>query len=827
MRAPLEWIREFAAIPLDVSAEEVAHRLTMLDLKLEQIDVVGAEIVGPLVVGRVLSFEAEDHSNGKTIRWCHVDVGSHNVDGEPRGIVCGAGNFAEGDLIVASLPGASLPGGFHISARKTYGHVSDGMICSSPELGLPGDDGGILILDDPRARPGDDAIALLGLRTEVLDLEVNPDRGYALSLRGVARDAALAFGVGYTDPADVQVTAAAGEDYPVEVDDLEGCHVFVTRTVTGFDASRPTPRWMARRIALAGMRPISLAVDITNYVMLELGQPIHGYDRSNLQGPIVVRRAVDGEKLTTLDGVVRSLSPADLLITDDRGPIGLAGVMGGADVELGPETTDIVIEAANFDAPTIARAARVHKLPSEASKRFERGVDPALAAVAAQRVADLLVEHGGGAVVPGITRVGNVPAMPTVQFAEDLPARVTGVAISADQAVQALVANGCSVEVHGESIHATPPTWRPDLTDPFDFVEDVLRVVGYDEVPSVLPTAPAGRGLTRAQQLRRRISRVASGAGYVEVKTFPFAGPADWDKLGLPADDVRRRQAMLENPLSAQEPGLTTMLLSGLLSTLALNVGRGHSDVAIFETGRVFHPQPGAVRAPIPGVDRRPTDDEFAALDGALPAQPHHLAFVLVGNRDRSGWWGDGREVSWSDAVESVREVARALHTDIKVRAADLAPWHPGRCAEIAVGDQVIGYAGELHPRVAAAYGLHGRVAGAEIDSDLLIAASPQVVLPPEFSTFPVAKEDIALVVDASVSASSVRDALAGASDLIESVRLFDSYSGGQLPEGKKSLAFALRMRARDRTLTDGDILSVRQAALTATADQFGAALRS
>ena len=821
MRVPVTWLRELVDLPAEVDTKQLAARLTTFDLKLEEIHTAGAGLEGPLVVGRVLSEEPEPQKNGKTIHWCSVDVG----EGEPRGIVCGAHNFGAGDLVVVALPGAVLPGGFAISARKTYGHVSDGMICSPPELGMLGDATGILVLDVD-AEPGDDAAALLGLHDEVLELEVNPDRGYALSMRGVARDTALAFGLPFADPADIEVPFT-GEGFPVRVDDADACPVFAARTVTGFDPARPTPAWMAQRLEQAGMRSISLAVDVTNYVMLELGHPIHGYDLPSLQGGIVVRRASEGEKLTTLDGVVRTLSVDDTVVCDDRGPIGLAGVMGGAETELSATTTDLVIEAAHWKAPMIARTSRLHRLISEASKRYERGVDPALPARATQRVAQLLVEHGGGVIGDGLTVVGEAPERSPVTIDVDLPSRISGVDVDAATVVKALEGNGCVVTLDGDSVTATPPSWRFDLTDPYDLVEEVLRVVGYDQVPSVVPPAPAGRGLTTAQVLRRRVGMVLAGAGLVEVKTFPFAGPSDFDRLGLPADDPRRRQVLLANPLSAEQPGMTTTLLAGLLSSAELNLGRGHSDVQIVETGRVFVPQPDAPAAPIYGVDRRPTDAELDAFAAALPSQPQHVAYVLGGERERGGWAGRGRSAAWSDAVAVAHRVAAALHLRLTTEAAELAPWHPGRCAALLLDGTVVGHAGELHPRVARSYGFSGRVAAAEIDLDALIDAAPDLGPRPRFSTFPVAKEDLALVVDAAIPSVVVQDALAGADPLIESVRLFDVYTGDQIPAGKKSLAFALRLRAPDRTLTDDDIRVARDAAVAAAAAAAGATLRT
>ncbi|NRQ50614.1 phenylalanine--tRNA ligase subunit beta [Aeromicrobium stalagmiti] len=842
MKVPVTWLREYVDLPEDLSTVDLAGRLTEFDLKLEEIASSG--ISGPLVVGRVLSLVKEEQKNGKTINWCRVDVGAHNDASVPdapgddvpsRGIICGAHNFVEGDLVVVSLPGTVLPAlahvipGGEISARKTYGHVSDGMICSSAELDLPGDASGIIVLEPGSAEPGDDAIALLGLGEEVLDLEVNPDRAYALSLRGVARDAAIATGAPFHDPADLEAVTVATDGpgaYRVEVQDPTACPVFAALTVTGIDPTRTTPAWLAQRIELAGMRSISLAVDVTNYVMLELGFPIHGYDRSLLKGPLVVRRATPGEQLTTLDGTTRTLTESDTLVTDDRGPVGLGGIMGGEEVEMTPSTTDVVVEAAVWSAPMIARTARTQKLSSEAAKRNERGVDPTLPARAVRRVADLLVEHGGGTLEDGLTLIGEAPVLPDVTLHADLPARVTGVDIDTVAAVEALEANGCEVAVDHTWLTVTPPPWRPDLTDPYDIVEEVLRVVGYDQVPSVLPTAPAGRGLTTSQKLRRRVGNVLAGEGLVEVKTFPFAGEADWDRMGLPADDVRRRQVMLENPLSAEDPGMTTTLLSGLLRSLVLNIGRGHSHVHITETGRVFLPQAGEAEAPIYGVDRRPSDDELAALSAALPDQPFHVGVVMSGERVRSGWAGKGRPVQWADAIAIVRHLAAVLHVDLEVRQAQQAPWHPGRCAAFVLDGAVIGHAGELHPRVLKAYGLPARVVAAEVDLDAMIEASPQIGPRPDFSTFPVAKEDLALVVDLTVAAGDLEAALAGSGPLVESARLFDAYVGEQVPEGKKSLAFALRLRAPDRTLTDDDIKAAREAAVAAAHEATGATLR-
>jgi phenylalanyl-tRNA synthetase beta chain len=830
----VSWIREYVDLPADVTTEDLAARLTDLGLKLEAIERPGDDITGPLVVGRVLTMQPEPQSNGKTINWCTVDVGAElnaahgtGEDGAGVGIVCGAHNFAPGDLVVAVLPGGVLPGPFAISARKTYGHLSSGMICSSKELGLGDDHDGIIVLPADAGEPGDDAFGLLHLRDEVIEFEINPDRAYALSLRGIAREAALAYDAPFRDPARRDVPGANEAGYPVVVDDAAGCPVFVTRTVTGFDPAAPTPGWLSRRVQLAGMRPISLAVDVTNYVMLELGQPIHGYDGDKLTGPIRVRRAAEGEHLRTLDGVDRTLSAEDLLITDDSGPIGLAGVMGGETTELSSTTTHVVIEAAHFDPVSVFRTQKRHKLPSEASKRFERGVDPELPPCAADRVAELLTRYGGGTIEPGVTHVGRPPKRPTIRMSYDLPARITGMDIDAATVVTNLEAVGIRLRKEDTVLTATPPPWRPDLTDPFDLVEEVARIVGYGRVPSVLPAAVPGRGLTREQRLRRRIGRTLAGAGCVEVVSFPFVGDAVFDAMGLSAEDPLRSTVRLANALSSEEPSYTTTLLPGLFKAAARNLGRGAAGVGLFETGTVAFPTDRGP-APIYGVDWRPTDDELAKLFEAIPEQPLHLAVVLAGERERSGWWGRGRDADWSDAIDIVRRLGAELGVDVTVESASRMPWHPGRCARVSVAGKEFGHAGELHPRVCQAFGLPARTAAVEIDLDFLMRHARDVVRAPELSTYPVAKEDVALVVDASVSAADVEAALReGAGGLLESLWLFDVYTGEQAGPGKKSLAFALRFRAPDRTLTEEETSAARDAAVALAATSTGAVQRT
>jgi phenylalanyl-tRNA synthetase beta chain len=821
MRAPIGWLAEFAELPDDIDARRLADELIRIGIKVESVESGADAISGPLIVGRVVEFADEPQKNGKTIRWCQVDVG----DSEPRGIVCGALNFAVGDLVVVALPGTVLPGGFAISARKTYGHVSDGMICSTRELAIGEDHTGILVLPLDAAKPGDDAVDVLGMRDAVFAVEITTDRGYCLSIRGLARESAAALSVPFHE-LRVPVPEPDGGAYEISIEDPSGCDRFSARAVTGLDPLAPTPSWMAKRLRQCGMRPISLAVDVTNYVMLETGQPLHAFDRGLLTGAIGVRRARRREVLTTLDDVERTLDPADMVVTDDTGPIALAGVMGGASTEIGPATTDILLEAAHWDPGSIARTSRRHRLPSEASRRFERGVDPEIAGVALQRCVDLLVEHGGATAVPGFTVVGNPAPGPVVALNVLRSEQLAGMPIARDEVIAGLEAVGCTV-LGDEVLQVQPPTWRPDLVHSADLVEEVVRLVGYDKLPSVLPQPPAGVGLTQEQRLRRSIVRAVADSGYVEVLSSPFVAPSYSDEFGVPADDERRRLVTLLNPLSEAEPAMRTSLLPGLLSVLLRNVGRGERDVTIFETGLVFLASPEGRVAPTPGVDVRPSDAEIAALYGALPRQPRHFGAVLAGDLIRRGWSGPARRASWADAIEVARVVARTARLDLTVRRGNHAPWHPGRCAELVLGETVIGHAGELHPGVVAALGLPERTCATELDLDAIPA--PEPARGPYISTFPPVLWDLALVVPADVPAAAVEDAIRnGAGELLESVRLFDRFADeDRLGAGMVSLAFELRLRAPDRTLTSEEAAAARDAAIAAATERTGATLRS
>lgn len=817
MRVPLSWLRDYVDLP-DVPAREVGERLTAAGLQVERVERLGEGIAG-VVVAKVVAFEQLDEYK-KPIRWVTLDDGASQ-----RQVICGATNFAVGDVIVYARPPAELPGGFRIEAREAYGHTSDGMICSGRELGISDDHAGILVLA-PSTPLGADVVELLGLRDDVLDISINPDRGYALSVRGVAREVAIAYGLDFRDPAARDVPLAAG-GYDVRIEDGDGCDRYLAVGLTDLDPAVVSPDWMQRRLVMAGMRPISLMVDVTNYVMLAVGQPTHAFDRAKLTGPIVVRRARVGEKLRTLDGVDRALNEKDLLITDDSGPIALAGVMGGESTEITASTREVLLEAAHFEPTSVAYTARRHRLGSEASKRFERGVDNDLAATAAELAVSLLAELGAVRRTDEITDVDRRTASVAISLDPEHPGRMAGVAYPRESVVRRLTEIGCRTEDNGERLHVTPPTWRPDLRIPVDLVEEVVRLEGYAGLPSTRPRAVAGAGLTTNQRLRRIVGRTLAAAGYTEVLCSPFVDLDSAERLQLEQDDPRTPSVRIANPVSDAEPFLRTTLLPGLFEALARNVGRGLSDVALFEIGPVFRARETGLLPSLPaGV--RPSDVDLVALDAALPSQPGRVAVVLAGMREQPGWWGKGRRESWADAIDAARTLGRALGAEVAVTGDQHAPFHPGRCARLDLGGQLLGHAGELHPRVIEAFDLPARVSAMELSLDVLLCGAAGVEAAPVVSAFPAAMIDVALAVAAETPAADVESALRdGAGDLLEAIRLFDLYSGEQVGAGRKSLAFALRLRAPDRTLTADEVAAVRDRAVAEVADRLGAELRA
>ncbi|TDN88664.1 phenylalanine--tRNA ligase subunit beta [Microbacterium sp. BK668] len=846
MRVPLSWLREYVDVPTDASADDVLAALVRVGF--EEEDVHRFDLRGPIVVGEVVEFVEEPQSNGKTIRWCQVRVAADDelaADGGPavHGIVCGARNFFAGDKVVVTMPGSVLPGPFPIAARKTYGHVSDGMIASAKELGLGDEHSGILRLVELGidAPVGTDAVALLGLDDVAVDINVTPDRGYALSVRGVAREYSHATGAAFRDPGlreRDEVGLVDEKAFEVAVDDAApirgraGATEFVARIVRDVDPTKPTPAWMVARLTLAGIRSLGILIDITNYVMLELGQPIHGYDLDKLQGGITVRRATAGEQLATLDGKVRALSAEDLLITDASGPIGLAGVMGGGTTEMSDTTRNVLIEAATFDPVSIARTARRHKLPSEASRRFERGVDPAIPFVAAARVAELMVQYAGGT----DTRSGGALSRTLETRAIELPVGfvqgIIGVQYSREEIVDALETIGCHVDpsssAPGEGWRVTPPSWRPDLTDKWTLAEEVARIEGYDRIPSVLPLPPSGRGLTSAQQGRRRVANALAAAGFVETPSFGFTTEELNDLHGSPSGG-HLPSVRLANPLDGQSPFLRRSLVPGLLQVAHRNQSRGLSDLSLFETGTVFLPEAGVRYGTsfVPPLAVRPDAATLAELDASIPPQHRHVAVLLTGSVVAKQPGQPPVAAELADALDAVRIIGAAAGVSIDVAQGERAALHPGRTGVLSVGTTEVGYVGEVLPAVAEASDLPGRVYVAEIDLDLILSLAGEKVVAASLSTFPAATQDVSLVLPAEVPAAAARAALVeGAGELLESARLVDDYRGQGLPEGSKSLTFALRFRAPDRTLTAAEATEAKLAGVAAASSRFGASLR-
>lgn len=839
MRVPLSWLAEYVDLPGDATPESVMAELVKVGLEEEGAH--GFDVTGPVVVGEVVEFVEEPQTNGKTIRWCQVRVaasGQKAADGgdDVRGIVCGASNFEVGDKVVVCLPGAVLPGDFKIAARSTYGHISDGMMASARELNLSEDHAGIIRLHELGLDPkvGTDALELLQLTEQAAEVNVTPDRGYCFSIRGIAREYSHATGGEFRDPiGNAQPESTSGFNLKIEdsapIRGRQGCHRFVLRSVKNVDTKRPTPPWMVARLKLAGMRSISLIVDITNYVMLELGQPLHAYDADKLQGGITVRRAKAGETIKTLDGQERKLHPEDLVIADDAGAIGIAGVMGGERTEVSDSTLNVMIEAANFDPISIARSARRHKLPSEASKRYERGVDNDVAEYAAARVVQLLeVQALGTSESFGADFREHQEPKPIwlpVNFATQL----VGVDYTPEETVEILNEIGCVVATVDGGYEVIAPSWRPDLTHKTDLVEEIARIGGYERIPSRLPVAPPGRGLTSKQKHRRAVINALAGSGHVEVLTYPFVS-AEQNQLFA---ENKIATVKLANPLQGDANEMRVSILPGLIDAAKRNLSRGLSDLAIFEEGSVFLPAAAVgANAELPAGDVRPSEAELAKLNDTIPAQPHHIAAIFTGNRLAQQVGVKSVEAGYTDSIHAVRVLAKAIGVSIQLRQASPTGFHPGRTAEVLATvngqTQVVGFAGELDPTLSTQHDLPRRVGAFEINLDLLFQAAPAVIQAGVLLTMPAATQDLSLVVRSDVPAgdllSTIRE---GAGELLERVVLVDDYRGANVAEGHKSLTFALRFRAADRTLTQVEASEARDKAVELAHQKFGATLRA
>ena len=817
MRAPLSWIKEFVDIPASVTPEQISDGLIRVGFEVEEIIKQGADLTGPLTFAKVLSIE-EITEFKKPIRYVGLDCG----EGQTRFVICGATNFVVDDLVVAALPGAVLPGDFKIGARETYGKTSNGMICSARELGISDEHAGIMVFAEGEVTVGADAIEALQINDVIFDIAVNPDRGYALSIRGVAREVAGSLNLAYTDPVNALRSLKfedTGTGVPAKIADQSTASVFYLRTLSNFDPSAKTPMWMRRRIEKMGMRSISLVVDVTNYVMLELGQPLHAFDKSKIKGGLTIKRSGKAQKFVTLDGQERELDPDDLMVCDDDQPLALAGTMGGLSSEITVTTTEIALEAVRFDPICVAKNSRRHKLSSEASRRLERSVDPSLAEFASARFVQLLTAHSSAQHVATVVD-GEPRYAPIVTIDPQYISKVLGFEISPSKVAEVLRLIGCDVDE--KSFAIDPPSWRSDLLTAADFAEEVARMIGYDKIPSVLPPRPLHASLTPNQKRRRAVATMLASRGFAEVQTFPFTNQSTIDSMGFVGE--RAATYKVANPMSEEFPLMRVHLVPGLIEVAQRNISRGAKDFAIFEMGSIFRSSQKLVSAISPELSKRPDQKSIEEIFASVPAQGYHVAGLLVGKTENEDWQGKARPYNWQDAIAYAQDVLALCNLEWSVARSDLAPWHPGRCAELIVNGKAVAHAGELHPRIIAAYGLPER----SVAFAVALSALPdsQLVRPTTVGTMPAAVQDVALIVDSTVNAADVEAALrTGAGDLLESITLFDRYD--KIGDGKVSLAFSMVFRARDRTLTGEEVSAMREAATAVAATKFGAVVRT
>lgn len=803
MKVLASWLQEFLDAP--VAPESIAAAFDDLGTPVEEEIRIGEGLDG-IEVAQVLSLRP--HPNADKIQLVDVDRG----DGEALQICCGAFNMAVGDRVPLATLGTVMPGGMEIARRKMRGEWSNGMLCSARELGLGDDHGGIFVLDADLAL-GTPITDALGIEPDVLwELEINPNRPDAMSVMGLARDVAAKVGAGFRvpdapRPIDAAATSIAwgaqgaggraaaadgrGGEFAVEVADPEGCGRFVARVLRGVDPTAESPQWMQRRLTALGMRPISALVDISNYVMLEVGQPNHPYDLARVAAQTLrVRRAADGETLVTLDDVERKLTVDDLLICDGNDvAVGLAGIMGGADCEIGPTTTDVLLEMAWFDPTSISRSSRRVGLRSEASARFEKGCDPGVIDLAADRFCQLAAEICGAATEPvQVDVAGTLPERAVVRVRTARVNALLGTDLSRERVQSLLDPIGFTSVVAGDDLHVTIPTWRFDSATEIDVVEEVARHEGYDNIPRRDLTEPRAGRLTERQLARRGLRRLLCGLGLAEVMPLPFLAPGQLASAGLDPNGIE-----LVNPLVADESILRTALLPGLVGAVAHNHARRQFGVGLWEIGHVFLPPPAGQ---------------------VLPDEQEHVGVVLAG-RDAPA------------AVEVWQVVASYLRlADVSVRNAELPGMHPTRGAEVLASGQVIGFVGEIDPTVLGRHDIGERVAYLEVDLDAAHAAPRTSADYRQISRFPSSDVDLAFEVPDAVSAIDVEDTLRSADDLVWSVRLFDTYRGAPVADGSRSLAYAVRLQAGDRTLTDSEVADARSRLIDAVTIAHGATLR-
>jgi phenylalanyl-tRNA synthetase beta chain len=807
MRAPMSWLRAYCDPP--IGADEAGRRLNDAGIELDRIERVGVGAPDGFVIGKVLS--AERHPNADRLSVCVVDDGS----GSERTIVCGAPNVAAGQTVAVALPGAVMPDGTKLGEAKLRGVKSSGMILAEDEVGVGEDHDGIMVLADGPA-PGAPLIETLQIADEVLDLSIAPNRPDCLSVYGIARELhALTEAPLAEDPTDRDAEATGEGELPELEIDPEICLRFTVRVFEDVKIG-PSPLWLKARLSAAGQRPISNVVDITNYVMLLTGQPLHAFDLDKVRGGrLSVHRAADGQKVRTLDGTERTLDSTMALISDAEGPTSIAGVMGGEVSEVSESTTRVAMEAATWVGPNISRTQQKLGLRTEASARFEKGLHPDLAIAAQRLAARLMVELAGARMVPGT--VDDFPRPPEPRVVTLRSARVErllGMAIPGAEMGAILERLGFGVESAGADFRVTVPYWRDgDVQREADLVEEVARIHGLDKLPITLPARRHAVGrLTPAQRTRRRVEDVLRDRGLSEVVAYSYTSPATLERLRLADVPLLR----LANPMSEEQSVMRPLLLPGLLDAAQFNAARGRSHVRLFESAHVYR-----VSQPL---DEAPE----GSPNGATPAyERHHLAAVLTQGAPGS-WRSEARPADFYDAKALVEVALRAVGVDFEVEPGERQFLHPGRTATVLAGDErKLGWIGELHPSVARAWDLDGTVAAFELDADLIAELAPGPQPYRDLTSFPAVIQDIALVVDTDVLAAAVIDAVrAGGGELLDAVELFDVYSGDQVGEGRKSLAMKLEFRSPDRTLTDEDVAGAR-VAIEAEIAKIGGALRA
>jgi len=790
VKVVLSWLRELCAT--ERSAEDLAELLTGKGAEVEAIEHPWERVSG-VVVARVL--EVRDHPNSDTLCIARVRTGSGELD-----VVVGVRNMAPGDLVPLAPPGASvLTLAQPLEAREIRGVVSHGMLCAPDELGISASHEGILVLPGD-LEPGTDVVEAFGLTDAVLDIEVTPNRPDFLSVLGIAREVAAATGTPLSSPdtrVEEDVEPAEGVA-TLEVADLERCPRYLARIVRDV-RHVPSPIAMQARLFAAGMRPISAVVDATNYAMLEIGQPLHPFDLALLKGPgIVVRRAVAGETLVTLDGVERAFTEDDLLICDAERPVGVAGVMGGELAEVSEQTSDLLLEAAWFERGGVQRTRRRIGLSTEASIRFERGVDPEAAPTGADRACRLMSVWCGARVLRGVVEVGGPPPRRRIELRAPRASALIGYPVKNVDAVEVFERLGIGTEtVDEDTILVEVPGYRVDLEREVDLIEEVVRVQGYDRVGSTLPPIARPGGLPAAYGFRTRVRDALRRAGLREVRQIPFVSEADLRMVG--DDDAIR----VTNPLQADDGWLRTRLTPGMLKVVRHNAYRHVRSVAVFEVDSVFRMRDGR------------------------PEERPKAAFALNGNAD-PGWARDDRPFDVFDAKGVVEAVMAELGIAWSLGDPIGRPFHPGRSGTIMVGEERVGVLGEIHPRVADRFGLSGRVAVAELEVEALMRLARPVAGVEDVPRFPPVRRDLAFTVDASIPAGRVRSALEDAAgEILGSVLLFDVFEGPPLPEGTKSLAYSVDFRAPDRTLTDEEVDGAVEAIVQRLSRDVGARLRS